>query len=132
MDTPLSLAPSEMAANAAQAATLMKALSNENRLLILCHLIGAGELTVSQLVERVGLSQSALSQHLAKLRDEGLVDFRRDSQSLFYRVADQRAGKVLEVLHEIFCATTASSGEQVTSRMAVAPLRAEYPGEGDR
>jgi ArsR family transcriptional regulator len=132
MDTTISLAPSEMAANAAQAVTLMKALSNENRLLILCHLIGAGELTVGQLVERVGLSQSALSQHLAKLRDEGLVDFRRDAQSLFYRVADQRAGKVLEVLHQIFCATAASGGEQVTSRMAVVPLRAEYPGEGDR
>lgn len=132
MDTTLTISADEIAANASQAATLMKALSNENRLLILCHLIGAGELSVGQLAERVRLSQSALSQHLAKLRDEGLVDFRRDAQSLFYRVADQRAGKVLEVLHEIFCATTASSGEQVTSRMAAAPVRAEYRGEGDR
>lgn len=132
MDTTLTISADEIAANASQAATLMKALSNENRLLILCHLIGAGELSVGQLAERVRLSQSALSQHLAKLRDEGLVDFRRDAQSLFYRVADQRAGKVLEVLHEIFCATTACSGEQVTSRMAAAPVRAEYRGEGDR
>ena len=131
MNTPFQISSSEMAANAAQAATLMKALSNENRLLILCHLIGATELPVGQLVERVGLSQSALSQHLAKLREEGLVDFRRDAQTLFYRVADQRAGKVLEVLHEIFCVTTANGGEQVTSRMAAAPVGAEYRAEGD-
>ena len=123
---------SEMVANAAQTATLMRALSNENRLLILCHLIEAGELTVGELVGRVGLSQSALSQHLAKLREEGLVDFRRDSQSLFYRVADQRAGKVLEVLHQIFCATTPGRADQVTSRMAAAPLNAEDPREGGR
>ena len=112
MDTTLTISADEIAANASQAATLMKALSNENRLLILCHLIGAGELSVGQLAERVRLSQSALSQHLAKLRDEGLVDFRRDSQSLFYRVADQRAGKVLEALHEIFCATTPAAGSK--------------------
>ena len=132
MDTFYSISASGMAANAAQAAALMKALSNENRLLILCHLIGAGELSVGQLVERVGLSQSALSQHLAKLREEGLVDYRRDAQTLFYRVADQRAGKILEVLHEIFCATVGSGGEQVTSRMAATAVSADYLGEGDR
>ena len=75
----LSLSPSDMAARAGEAAALMKALSNEHRLLILCHLIVAGELPVGTIVERVGLSQSALSQHLARLRDEGLVAFRREA-----------------------------------------------------
>src|SRR5687767_8943552 len=98
-----SFAPSEMAINAAAAAGLKKALSNEHRLIILCDLIAAGELSAGQLVERSGLGQSALSQHLAKLRDEGLVVFRRESQILFYRIADERAGRVLEVLHDIFC-----------------------------
>ena len=93
----------EMAAKASEAAALLRALSNEHRLLILCHLISEGELTVGTLVERVGLSQSALSQHLAKRRDEGLVTFRRESQTLFYRVADPRAGQLLELLRDIFC-----------------------------
>ena len=88
---------------AAEAAALLRALSNEHRLLILCHLIAEGELSVGAIVERVGLSQSALSQHLAKLRDEGLVSYRRESQTLHYRVADPRAGQVLELLRDIFC-----------------------------
>ena len=94
---------SKLTAKAAEAAALMKALSNEHRLLILCHLISEGELPVGALVERVPLSQSALSQHLARLRDEGLVAFRRESQTLHYRVADPKAGQVLELLHDLFC-----------------------------
>jgi DNA-binding transcriptional ArsR family regulator len=93
----------ELAANASQAAALMKALSNEHRMLILCHLIAEGEMNVGVLVDRVGLSQSALSQHLAKLRAEGLVSFRRESQMLHYRVADPKAGQVLELLRDLFC-----------------------------
>ena len=93
----------ELAAKAAEAAALMKALSNEHRLLILCHLVAERELTVGALVERVGLSQSALSQHLARLRAGGLVAFRRDAQTLHYRVADPRAGQVLELLQQVFC-----------------------------
>ena len=92
-----------MVERAGEAAALMRALSSEPRLLILCNLIAAEELTVGALVDRVGLSQSALSQHLAKLRDEGLVAFRREAQTLFYRVADPRAGQVLAVLQDIFC-----------------------------
>ena len=88
---------------AAQAAALMKALSNEHRLLILCHLVSDEELTVGELVERVGLSQSALSQHLGRLRDEGLVSFRRDAQTLHYRVADPKACQVLALLRDLFC-----------------------------
>jgi ArsR family transcriptional regulator, virulence genes transcriptional regulator len=90
-------------AKAAEAAALMKALSNEYRLLILCHLISEGELAVGALIERVPLSQSALSQHLARLRDEGLVAFRRESQTLHYRVADPKAGQVIELLRDLFC-----------------------------
>ena len=93
----------ELAAKAAEAAALMKALSNEHRLLILCHLVSEGELSVGILVERVGLSQSALSQHLARLRGQGLVTFRRESQTLHYRIADPRAGQVLELLRDLFC-----------------------------
>ena len=88
---------------AAEAAALLKAMSNEHRLLILCHLVSEGELAVGSLVDKVGLSQSALSQHLARLREEGLVSFRRESQTLFYRVADLRAARVLELLRDLFC-----------------------------
>ena len=94
---------SKLTAKAAEAAALMKALSNEHRLVILCHLISEGELSVGALAERVPLSQSALSQHLARLRDEGLVAFRRESQTLHYRVADPKAGQVLELLRDLFC-----------------------------
>ena len=93
----------ELGAKAAEAALLLRALSNEHRLLILCHLIADGELAVGELVERVGLSPSALSQHLARLREEGLVSFRRESQTLFYQVADPKAARILERLWEIYC-----------------------------
>lgn len=95
--------PADMTANAEQAAAMLRALSNGPRLLIMCHLAAAGELPVGALVERVGLSQSAVSQHLARLREQELVGFRREAQSLHYRIADPRALRVLELLHEIFC-----------------------------
>jgi DNA-binding transcriptional ArsR family regulator len=100
---PLPVSSSDLAPKAGEASALMKALSNEHRLLILCHLISEGELAVGALVERIGLSQSALSQHLARLREQGLVSFRRESQTLFYRVSDPRAGQVLMLLRDIFC-----------------------------
>jgi len=90
-------------AEAAQAAGLMRALSNERRLLILCYLTEADELSVGALVERVGLSQSALSQHLAKLREQGLVSTRKEAQTVYYRVCDPRAGQLLSLLHDLFC-----------------------------
>ncbi len=93
----------DMRENAGEAADFLRALSNRPRLLILCHLVEDQELTVGQLVERVGVSQSALSQHLAKLRDQGLVTFRREAQTLYYRIADPRAARLLETLHELFC-----------------------------
>jgi DNA-binding transcriptional ArsR family regulator len=88
---------------AGEAAQLLKLLGNESRLLILCFLAVRGEMTVGELVDVVKLSQSALSQHLARLREDGLVVFRRDSQTLHYRVIDQKALRVLGVLKDIYC-----------------------------
>ncbi len=85
-------------------ARLLKLLGNEKRLLILCFLSVRGEMTAGELVDVVKLSPSALSQHLARLRADGLVTFRRTSQTLHYRVCDPRALQVLGVLKEIYCA----------------------------
>ena len=93
----------KLAKQAGEAAQLLKLLGNEKRLLILCFLAVRGEMTVGELVEVVKLSQSALSQHLARLREDGLVVYRRTSQTLHYRVADKRALRVLQVLKEIYC-----------------------------
>jgi len=96
-----------MADKAQDAARLLKLLANENRLLILCFLTVRGEMTVGALVAAVRLSQSALSQHLARLREDGLVTFRRESQTLHYRLADPRAARVLSVLKDIYCSDLA-------------------------
>ena len=88
---------------AADAAEMLRALANEQRLLILCHLVTAGEMSVGGLVDELGLSQSALSQHLARLREQGIVAFRREAQTLFYRVEDDKAARVLMLLRDIFC-----------------------------
>jgi DNA-binding transcriptional ArsR family regulator len=93
----------ELASNAGEASQLLKLLANQHRLLILCHLVGNGEMTVNALADAVGLSQSALSQHLARLREDGLVAFRREAQTLYYRVADRRAVTMLKTLKRIFC-----------------------------
>lgn len=127
----LPIFPSDLAAKAGAAAALLKALSNEHRLLILCHLISGEELAVGALVERVGLSQSALSQHLAKLREEGLVGFRRESQTLYYHVADPRAGQVLAVLRDIFCPELSGAAPYGQSLMAMAAEEPEDPSDGE-
>ena len=90
---------------AARAAVMLRAVGNEHRLLVLCLLIEHGEMTAGALHDQVGLSQSALSQHLARMRDDGLVVYRRESQTLHYRVSDARAERVLGVLKDIFCPT---------------------------
>jgi ArsR family transcriptional regulator, virulence genes transcriptional regulator len=99
---------------AGTAAELLRALASEHRLLVLCHLISEGELPVHELVERSGLSQSALSQHLGKLREQGLVTFRRDAQTLFYSVADPRAARLIEVLRDLFCPELAAPRHTAT------------------
>ena len=91
----------KLAKQAGEAAQLLKLMANEKRLLILCFLAVRGEMTAGELVDVVKLSQSALSQHLARLRAGGLVAFRRTSQTLHYRVADKRALQVLGVLRQI-------------------------------
>ncbi|MCS6626217.1 metalloregulator ArsR/SmtB family transcription factor [Roseibacterium beibuensis] len=92
----------QLEASAARAVALLKALSNEKRLMILCQL-GDRELQVGALRPLVGLSQSALSQHLALLREEGLVANRREGQAVFYRIADPAAVRVIATLAEIYC-----------------------------
>ena len=88
---------------AAEAARLLKLLANENRLLILCRLVAERELSVGGIADAVGLSQSALSQHLAKMREEGLVTTRRKAQTVLYRIADPDARRVLALLKNIYC-----------------------------
>jgi ArsR family transcriptional regulator len=88
---------------AAEVAGTLRALANERRLMILCQLVECGESNVSSLAEAVGLSQSALSQHLAKMREEGIVAFRRESQTLWYRIADPRIEQLFATLHRLFC-----------------------------
>ena len=89
--------------SARKASALLKALSNEYRLLILCNLT-EGEKSVGHLQTLVDLSQSALSQHLARLRQDGLVKTRRKSQTIYYSLAGQEASRVIAVLYELYCA----------------------------
>ena len=88
---------------ATQVVGILRALANERRLMILCKLVEWGEGNVNLLAEAAGLSQSALSQHLAKMRDEGLVTFRRESQTLWYRIADPRIEDLFATLHRLYC-----------------------------
>lgn len=92
----------DMAAHAAEAAGLLKAMANEQRLLILCHLLGT-RLSVSELNERIPLSQSALSQHLAILREARLVDTQRRAQAVYYSLPEGAVSQVMQVLERIFC-----------------------------
>ena len=89
-------------ASAGEASDLLKALSNPHRLLVLCQL-EAGEMQVAQLQAGSGLSQSALSQHLARLREDGLIAARREGTAVFYHIANPAALKVIGVLAEIYC-----------------------------
>lgn len=93
---------SVMQASAAEAAGLLRATANEQRLLILCHLV-EGELSVGALHEQLALSQSALSQHLARLREAGLVATRREGQSIVYSLAEGPVRSLMATLHEIYC-----------------------------
>lgn len=94
----------EMQGKAAEVSTTLRLLGNEKRLLVLCRLALAGEMSVGELAGAVGLSQSALSQHLARLRADGLVATRREAQVLYYRISDPRVGRLLEALYGIYCA----------------------------
>ena len=100
---------SALVRRAAEVADILRALGNERRLMILCKLVEWGEATVGTLAEAVDLSQSALSQHLAKMRDEGLVTFRRESQTLWYRIADPRIEQLFATLHRLYCRPVAKT-----------------------
>ena len=95
---------SDMQLHAADAAGLMKALGNESRLMILC-VLAEGERSVGDLNTVVPLSQSALSQQLARLRQQGLVKTRRESQTIYYSLAEGPADRVINLLHDIYCGT---------------------------
>ena len=98
----LAQAARAMEPHAVAAAELLKALANEQRLMILCHLV-QGPLSVGQLNERVPLSQSALSQHLAVLRESGIVRTQRQSQTVWYSLPEGVVTRLIEVLHREFC-----------------------------
>jgi ArsR family transcriptional regulator len=88
--------------SAGKAAALLRVLGNEKRLMVLCQLVD-GELSVGALQSRIGLSQSALSQHLALLREHAIVGTRRDGQAIHYRIADPAALRVIQTMAELFC-----------------------------
>ena len=98
----MKISPSEMANQAENAEKFLKQIANSNRLMVLCVLV-EGEKSVGELNDLVPVSQSALSQHLAKLRDAGFVSTRRESQTIFYQLADPRVKVLLESLYAMFC-----------------------------
>lgn len=89
-------------ANASRASDGLKALAHELRLLMVCH-IGAGEKTVGELEAFLGTSQSNASQHLAKLRDKGILEARKEGSQVFYRVKDKRMLKLISALQQLYC-----------------------------
>ncbi len=96
------ISPEKMQELAREACGVLKQLANEQRLMVLCHLTD-GEKTVSELQRLVNLEQSSLSQHLAKLRNEGIIRARRISQSKYYSIADANALRIIELLHGMYC-----------------------------
>ena len=93
----------QMAQSATRASALMKTLGHKDRLMILCHL-AAGEKSVGQIADLLEIPQSPLSQHLSRMRKEGLVDTRREAQTIFYSLKSGEASRIVEVLYELFCA----------------------------
>ena len=93
----------QLEAKVSDAAQLLRLLANEKRLLLLCRLVVEGEVGVGALAEALDLSQPALSQHLALLREHGVVATRREAQAIFYRLADPKAASVLSLLRDLYC-----------------------------
>ena len=94
-----------MVDSATSASNFLKAISHEGRLMILCHLV-TGEKSVTELEELLSARQAAVSQQLSRLRLEGLVIPRRDGKAIYYRLADDRPRRILEVVYDLFCAET--------------------------
>ncbi len=101
--------PEEMAASATDAAAYLKTLAHEGRLMILCHL-GAGEKSVGELEDTLNIRQAAVSQMLARLRDEGLVTTRRDGKTIFYSLSDDNTKQIIELLYSLFCGKNEAAG----------------------
>ncbi len=93
--------PENLFSHSKRAGKLLKAMGNERRFLILCHLLD-GEVCVGELEKKVDLRQSALSQHLAKLRDAGLVETRREAQSIYYSIKGEEVEQVMEAVNKIY------------------------------
>ena len=98
----MDISPEQMDAAAMEAAEMLKTLSNPGRLRILCALV-PGEMTVNELEDAIGASQSYVSGQLLRLRSEGLVTRERDGRSMRYRVSDPRVLPILERIYEVFC-----------------------------
>jgi DNA-binding transcriptional ArsR family regulator len=107
----------EMRSNAAAAEALLRAVGNRHRLMILCEL-HSGERCVGALQKAIGLSQSALSQHLARLRHDELVATRRESQTIYYSLANRRVGRLIGLLYELYCAPGCAPQPQPQPRSA--------------
>ncbi|OWU85510.1 ArsR family transcriptional regulator [Oceanicola sp. 22II-s10i] len=94
-----------MARNASAAAGFLKALAHEGRLMILCHL-GSGEKSVGELEALLDMRQAAVSQMLARLRDEGFVSTRREGKTIYYSLANENTSAVIGLLYQLFCKTS--------------------------
>lgn len=92
----------EMEDSANDAVALLKALANERRLMILCHLLN-GEMSVGEMNDKLGMSQSALSQHLAWLRKDNLVSTRKEAQTVYYSLCSEEVKSIIGVLHNLYC-----------------------------
>ena len=122
------LSSEALQAKAEEASRLLGAMANAKRLLVLCNLL-EGEKSVGELTEIVGLSQGALSQHLAKMRALDLVTTRRDAQTIYYRLSSEEVRAVLETLYRLFCApvcppAAVMSDRKPKGRVRAAPRRA--------
>ena len=100
--TPVAIDPSLLRQAAGKAVSALKALANEDRLLLLCQL-SQGELCVGDLEERLDIRQPTLSQQLGVLRNEGMVSTRREGKRIYYSVADPAALQVLDLLYRLYC-----------------------------
>ncbi|MBX9910642.1 MAG: metalloregulator ArsR/SmtB family transcription factor [Beijerinckiaceae bacterium] len=103
-----SMTRAELSGRATEVASLLKTLANRNRLMIVCTLVER-EFSVSQLENELGIQQPTLSQQLTVLREAGIVQTRRESKQIFYRLSEQKAAQLVEALHAIFCAEESGS-----------------------
>jgi len=99
----LAIIPDEMSQHAAEAELFLKQLANKTRLMVLCTLLDK-ELSVTQLLDNINVSQPVISQHLALLRESNMVDTRREGQTIYYRLADERVKQTISLLYQFFCA----------------------------